>query len=360
MAEIDQSRYSIIECNGYRKKMHFRGLPNSEQLIDLLISKFNLERSKAKPDSIQLSIAGGHKIGLLEFIKKKMFRQSGKVSVFIESPKPQIPTKKVQLIPLGGFGDSPGKLDKKEYKERSSYPASSPYRETTNKPKMSGELHKRHPTQEQMSLKSSDLASENPHSMVYSHEDYAKIILQEFHLALAAKVLGRMNKVVVIHTTKSFKVMKNIVKLVPLSGMEVPTLIYNKVAEKEDESLELNVNNDICFVIKMNENLVNNLHLFVESLNATNCSELLIKRFIAEEDSSQILCDSPTNEDFVTFIQKLQCNKEGFISAFKINSGKNLSQEGLDILLELCCHFYKYRTAKLIQNSQQKDAKLQV
>lgn len=344
----DAGRYAVIDCNGYSKKVHFKGVPTAEELATLLVGKFKLDKNQAKLENLVISMSSnGEQINIRDFAKRKLMGQASRLIVTVKASRPVKVEKQSGMNGKhSSVGHFPMRFTKAPIKERSSYPAAMYKEDQLYGPGISGFM--RQPSQEGITLKSSEMTSEAHPSIVHSQEEICRLVLRPMRPELIQRVLGRLNKVVVIHTVKSLKVMTNVIKLVPRSGKELPVLVYNKVKSHQDESLELNVNNEICLVLKINENLIQNLHIFIECLNAPNSSELLLKRFSVEPGSSNILSDPVFPDTFGAFIRDLGCSRNQFITMLRQTGGRVASQETLDFLLSACCDLYKHQTSRVL------------
>ena len=365
-----QDHYTIIEYNGVRKRTHWKGNLTVKDFINLLENLFKVSRKAAPPEAVWISWSengtGNAKVGLKEFVDRKLMNSVGAISVVLgsqakksqgqekpngnptyEAPKP----KATRLHPTGSAKTMASNL-----KERASHPAQSRFEasqfEHEMSPKHQSVTHEDGGDrfEEDITLKSSDIVTDHQASVVNSQDELPmdRITLQALHIDFVYRLLGKMNKVAVLHTVKSRKIAANIMKLVPLAGKVIPTIIHNRVATHQDESLELNVNNEFCFILKVNENIISNMHIYIEALNKPNCLEYLLQKFTMEQYRSEIIEEAVTLEEFTLLIKNAGCTRDQFIEALSKETGKVFSQGLLDLLLSICYDLYKCKSAKII------------
>jgi len=177
-------------------------------------------------------------------------------------------------------------------------------------------------------------------------------------LPFTAENLGRFlpspNRLIVLHSTRTSKMLSNTLRLIPLSGKVVPQVLYNKVAHQQDEAVELIVNPELSLVLKYNFNLVSNLTIFTEALNRTNSAEYLFVKIRNENNSQDILCD-PVREDlFSNLVLLLACSTQHFCDQVSIKVGSHVNLETVSFLLSVVFSFYKFKTAKLFSSQNLK------
>lgn len=367
--------YTIIEYKGVKKRTHWKGHPTVKDFINLMESLFKVNRKSISPESIWISFTengtGLTRLNLREFFDRKLMSKVGNISISVgtQVQLQQAESKQNQIkLPHDGkpkgttlvhsLTSKPNRL-----KERASHPAESKFKQGNIEKSPVAHSVTHHTdkggNEDNMSLKSSNLLNDNQQSIANSQDGVPidRITLQGMQLGTIYPLLGKMNKVIVLHTVKSHKVAKNIFKLVPLSGREIPRIIYNRVATPQEESLELNVNNVFCFILKVNDlSLIIDIHNFIESLNMPNTIEHLIQKLEEEGSRSQILIEPATMDEFILLIKNAGCTRDQFLEILSSETGKAVSQGLLDLILSVCFELYKFKTAQLVQKFSLKEA----
>ena len=187
-------------------------------------------------------------------------------------------------------------------------------------------------------------------------EDERSLPILDFTFENISKIQSGANRLIMIHSCRSQKIMTNTISLVPLSGRVVPYLIYNRVKTPEDEAIELTVNPELSLILKYNTNIVSNLTIFIEALNRSNSSEYLFTKMRAEHKSEDILIDFVRENVFSALLKHLECHSETFLrtAADRIQND-SVSADALNLIFGLVYNFYKYRIAKMIPTQKLKN-----
>lgn len=195
--------------------------------------------------------------------------------------------------------------------------------------------------------KSVDYCSEQVHSIA-SNQPNTKLVLVTLDESNIVRQVGRMNRVIVLHTMKTNKYLGKLINLLPKFSV-IPTFFTNQVDTYAEESLELSLNYDFSVVLRCDD-LPTLISIFCDSLSQPNIQESLIKKLYQERQSRDILIQAVTLEQMISFIKMIDQNEEFQKEILKLwgNQHTNAVDEISNVLEVIFC-FYKFRVSSIIR-----------
>lgn len=195
--------------------------------------------------------------------------------------------------------------------------------------------------------KSVDYGSEQVHSIA-SNQPSNKLVLVTLDESSIIRQVGRMNRVMVLHTMKTTKYLSKLLNLLPKFSV-IPTFFTNQVDTYAEESLELSVNYDFSVVLKC-EDLPTLISIFCDSLSQQNSPEYLLKKLHQERQNRDFLIEAVTLDQMISFIKMIDQNEEFQKEILKLwgNQDTNAIDEISNVLEVIFC-FYKFRVSSIIR-----------
>jgi hypothetical protein len=195
--------------------------------------------------------------------------------------------------------------------------------------------------------KSIDYGSEQVHSEA-SNQPVSKLIPLPLCSSSILTQVGRMSKVLVLHTMKTAKFLGKMLTLLPKFS-QAPSFFTNQVDTYAEESLELSLNYEFALVLKCDE-MPTLLSIFCEALGLPNSSEYLLRRLQHERGGRDLLVQAVSLDQMVQFVKMIDQNEEFQKEVLRIWGQQNSQAvEEISNVLELIFCFYKFRVSSIIR-----------
>ncbi len=375
MTSKNQGFYTIIECDGMRKRTHWGGTMKMNDFCNLLTAKFGVDKSRIQSSKILVTFKGAdgvrheNRFSLQEFLDRKLMQQAESLKVIFEPSNQatrQLQNNTVASQQSKGFSQVFVQPFSSSHKPDDHEPAagikhSSPLKALLTFP--NSQLHASNKNQEieEINIEGKDAEKfgrfENKSEILDStgrskENSPKKLVLQPFTLENLCNYLGKMSKVVVLHSSRPQKLLQNTLKLVPITSKEsAPIILYNKVHSLDAESVELNINEDVTFILKHNENLPIVLGLFSEAICKPNCTEFLVQKFLGNGSNyADLLCPAVDPAVFLDIVKVLDQYANLQLEAAAV-LGKDKTPISLNLMMAFITSFYKYRMAMFTKSN---------
>src|SRR3990167_480016 len=195
--------------------------------------------------------------------------------------------------------------------------------------------------------KSIDHGSEQVQSIA-SNQVNSRLTIVALDENSIVRQIGRMNRVIVLHTMKTTKYLSKLLVLLPKFTV-VPTFFTNQVDSYSEESLELSINYEFSLILKC-EDLPTLMSVFCDSLAQPNSSEYLLKKVHQERQARDLLIQAVTLEQMIIFIKMIDQNEEFQKEVLKLWAHQNSNAiDEISNVLEVIFCFYKFRVSSIIR-----------